>query len=168
MREQGDLLELHRRSYVYLAAGPCSIAVCATKNERFRAGDATFPSRMAGAWVGAGGLAAIGMVVAACNHEVRPLDGLGGHAGPRGPSDNNACIDGTDGCIDSCSQSAIVPPRPESAYCDATGAFSCKGGLVKLSSCPADACVRPSFGPAARNPLSDGTAQPVGGRALKT
>lgn len=123
---------------------------------------------MAGAWVRGGGLAAAIGLLAACNHELRPPPSEGGGGGtPAGGGDagsgaasgtgitgiptatglgrlgpDGTCPGGNDFCIDSCALSPPVQSHWESAYCDATGAYACADGRVKLSSCAPDTCAK--------------------------
>jgi hypothetical protein len=105
------------------------------------------------AWAGVRHLVAMGVLVAACSSQdpPAPAGGAGGGASGGGmgavaghPNQDQSCIDGTDACVGSCSQSpAEATTSPGfGAYCDATGAFACNDGLKKRSSCPPDSCAR--------------------------
>jgi len=86
------------------------------------------------------------LLVGACNHELAPetgggAGGSGAGSGTGGQGVTIACL-GQDSCVRSCSAAASTPRAQP--YCDATGAFQCPDGSVRLSTCAANACVQVS------------------------
>ena len=99
----------------------------------------------------AGWLLLFCVLASACSSvESAPIGGTGGALAPTGTggafggaggqdASNTVCLDGSDGCVSSCTQEPFTWALP---FCDAKGSFQCPGGFVPLSTCPAGACAQ--------------------------